>query len=257
MLIKCADFDIEQIARSGQCFRIFNKKDEWHIIAFDRCLRIQQYKDTIYFDCSEEEFQNIWYDYFDFSTDYGYIKQMIRDSHDDFLIRAMEYGSGIRILRQNPWETVVSFIISQRNSITRITNTIKKLCAPFGYHFPTANDLKSYSIEDFYKLGLGYRAPFLYEIVQKGIDNKFGYARSLNYLDLIVYLKKFKGIGDKVANCIALFGFHKTEAFPIDVWMQKIIDTKYGGNFDKSKFSPYEGIIQQYMFFYGRESGRL
>ena len=250
------DFDIDQIAQSGQCFRIEKiEDDKWQILAREEVLKVQKISKNEYlFDCSEKEFQNIWFDYFDFRTDYSEIKGKIMETNDPYLISAIEYGWGIRILRQDLWETIVTFIISQRNNIPRITNTIKRLCNPFGGKFPTPSLLKDYSESDFKKLGLGYRAKFFVDIVIAALDGEldFKYLKSLPTNEALKYLQRFNGIGPKVANCIALFSLHKIEAFPIDVWIQRIIDRRYNGIFPIEKFKGFEGIVQQYMFFYER-----
>jgi N-glycosylase/DNA lyase len=253
--IELDDFDIEQIAQSGQCFRINKTGDNrWTIIAFSRKLNVFQFGTHCGFDCSEDEFLEIWYDYFDLQTDYSKIKQMVKNTGDNYLINAVNFGYGVRVLRQDIWEMVVSYIISQQNNITRIKNIIERICQPFSDKFPTAIDLQNYTILDFQNLGLGYRAKFLFEMVQNVVNKKIILENlgTMPYDDLIQYLKQFNGIGDKVANCIALFGLHKTEAFPIDVWMRRIINTKYSGNFDYKQFGKFAGIIQQYMFFYER-----
>lgn len=249
------DFDLGQISLSGQCFRIKCIGDNcWQVIAFGRKLLINQQDKLCEFYCDSDEFNDIWYNYFDLQTDYSLVKQCIRKSGDDYLIRAINYGWGIRILKQDLWETVVSYIISQRNSITRIKNTIEKLCVPFDGLFPSAEDLRNYSEADFQQLGLGYRAKYVYDIVQAYLNGTLNLnkLKLMSYEDAINYLKQFNGVGDKVANCIALFGLHKTEALPIDVWIQRIIDREYRGHFNHKIFGQYAGIVQQYMFFYER-----
>jgi N-glycosylase/DNA lyase len=186
--------------------------------------------------------------------DYGKIKADIRATGDPYLTAAVNYGCGIRILRQDPWETIVTFLISQQNNMSRIRSIIAKLCRPYGYQFPTPNLLASYTKDDFVALGLGYRARYLHKIVQAVLDGKLNLSelQVMNAVDAVAFLTRFDGIGHKVANCIALFGLHKLDAFPIDVWIRRIIDEQYGGNFDETRFPGYAGIVQQYMFFYRR-----
>lgn len=253
--VELDDFDIKQIALSGQCFRINDAGDGWwSVAAFHRCLRVRQQKKYCEFGCSEEEFSEIWAPYFDLQTNYGEIKEKIRQTGDSYLTRAVDYGYGIRILRQDSWEMIVSYVISQRNNIPRIKKTIERLCAPFSGNFPTPSELKIFTKSDFQQFALGYRAEYVYDIVQVAENGQLDIdlLKSMPYADAVKYLKQFKGIGDKVANCIALFALHKTEAFPIDVWIQRIIDTQYGGQFDYEKFGAFAGIVQQYMFFYQR-----
>lgn len=253
--VSLSDFDIEQIAFSGQCFRIEHiEGGYWRVVAFGHRLLLRQLGRICEFDCSADEFKNIWLDYFDLQTDYSSVKKNIYESGDPYLIQAMNYGYGIRILKQDLWEMIVSYIISQRNSITRIKNTIEKLCIPFNGFFPSAEELRNYSETDFQQLGLGYRAKYICDIVRDRLDGTLNpdKLKLMDYEDAINYLKQFNGIGDKVANCIALFGLHRIEAFPIDVWIQRIIDREYQGHFDYKKFGRYAGIVQQYMFFYER-----
>lgn len=250
------DFDIAQIADSGQCFR-FSKLDSrtWRIIAFQKILNIEKISENNYiFHCDENEFNSIWYNYFDLQTDYGIIKNFVYNLNDSYLISAINYGHGIRILRQDLWEMIISYIISQRNNIKRITNTINKICAYFSGFFPSPTQLSQFTEEDFIKLGLGYRARYLVEITHSVLnhDLDFKKIKLMKTPEVINYLNQFKGIGEKVANCIALFGLYRIDAFPIDTWIKRIIDNQYSGIFDVDRISQYAGIIQQYMFFYQR-----
>jgi N-glycosylase/DNA lyase len=178
---------------------------------------------------------------------------------DPFLHNAIAYGAGLRMLRQDLWEVIVSFIISQRNNIPRIKSTIEKLCAPYAYVFPPPHILAQYDEKDFRNLGLGYRARYLMDIVANVKTGAFDmeYLKTLNSGEAIAYLKNFNGIGEKVANCIALYGLHRLEAFPIDTWISQVIRDQYNGNFDIKNFPiTYAGLIQQYMFFYQRSLRR-
>jgi N-glycosylase/DNA lyase len=228
----------------------------WEVKAFSKRLIIRQKEETHshIFECSSEEFEKIWFDYFDMGRDYGKIKANIRAIGDPYLTAAIDYGHGIRILRQDLWETMVTFLISQRNNIPRIKNIIAKLCQPYDGRFPAPDLLSQYTENDFLALGLGYRARYLQNIVKAVREGNLNLQEleTMNSFDAINFLKDFSGIGDKVASCIALFGLHKVDAFPIDVWIRRIIDERYGGNFDKTRFSEYAGIVQQYMFFYRR-----
>lgn len=255
--LKINDFSIEQIANSGQCFRInkLDAQDTWKVTAFGKVLKIKEIDETNFiFDCSFEEYENIWLDYFDLKRDYEKIKDFIMELDDPYLTEAVQYGYGLRILKQDTWEVMVSFLVSQRNNIPRIKKIIEKLCANYGDLFPSADNLADYTEEDFKALGLGYRAIYLVDIVKALVNKRLNveYLKKLPYPKTIEYLKKFNGIGDKVANCIALFGVNKIEAFPVDVWINRIIEEQYNGDFDIGRFSEYAGIVQQYMFFYQR-----
>lgn len=253
-VIDIDDFSLQQIADSGQCFRFHQiKPNSWLINFGNNTVEASQYGKIVTFYCSEAEFNSIWRDYFDLDYDYGKLKSYIIASEDAYLSAAVQFGYGLRILHQDLWETIVSFIISQRNSIPRIKNTISKLCAMVG-QFPSAQQLINLSTDELKSLGLGYRIPYIKNIAQTVNDSSFDLSklRKMNYQNAIDYLKTQHGIGDKVANCIALFGLQKKEAFPIDTWIKRIIDKQYGGQFDIDRFSGYAGVVQQYMFFYQR-----
>ena len=264
MRLYLPDFSIEQIAYSGQCFRIDkvpNKKKEIRTVAaFDRTLKIEQLSPREYFfDCSKKDYKDIWFEYFDLSRDYSDIKKQVLAANDPFLTAAVSFGDGIRVLKQDLWEVIVSFIISQRNNIQRIKSAIKKLCQIFQNRFPSPTDLIQFREGDFRKLGLGYRAPYLCAVVQ-AVNNgtmDLRLLKTLSYHEATAYLRQFKGVGEKVANCIALYGLHIINAFPVDIWMTRIIEKYYNGHFPIQKFAKYAGIIQQYMFFYERSINKV
>lgn len=256
MKIIIPDFSIEQIANSGQCFRIGKTTEgKWRVQAFGKILEIQQLDEkTFIFDCEIDEYEKVWFEYFDLSRDYGEIKNNIMCCDDDYLIKAILYGYGIRVLKQELWEVIISFIISQRNNIPRIKAIIERLCKPHNGHFPSPEDLARCSQEELKAAGLGYRAEYISGVSRAVLDRRFDQdmLKQMGHDESILYLKQFKGIGDKVAHCISLYGLHNMGAFPQDVWIKRIIDRQYKGNFDISRFQGYAGIIQQYMFFYER-----
>jgi N-glycosylase/DNA lyase len=256
--VKVRNFSIEQVANSGQCFRInkLGAANVWQVAALGKILKIQPVdRDTYIFHCSWDEYKAIWTDYFDFGRDYGVVKNAILSSNDPYLSRAIECGFGLRILRQDIWEVMVSFMISQRNSIPRIKNIIEKLCAPHGGMFPSPQVFAKYDEKFFRDMGLGYRAKYLVKMA-RAVDGgtcDIEFLKTLSCKEAIKYLKRLDGVGDKVANCIALYGLHKLEAFPMDTWIRQIVEKQYGGNFDIEPFSEYAGATQQYMFFYQRQ----
>lgn len=248
-------FSLNQIADSGQCFRWFKVSDNcYDIVAFDKVLRATQDKNIIYFDCSQEDFDHIWYFYFNLDIDYPQ-----PDCYDMFLSAAYEYGSGIRILWQNLWETTVSFIISQRKSIPAIKTSIERLCRAYGnkiegtkyYTFPKPYQLTTFDKDD---CGLGYRLPYIKDLAQKVIKEAISpeLVDALEYDEAKKLLLSVRGIGEKVANCILLFGLGHIKACPIDVWVQRIIDEEYNGLKPNWMNSPYAGYYQQLTFFYKR-----
>lgn len=267
MITKEIDYlNLKQIAESGQCFRWRKLDDDKYMIpAFGRCLTISQSDNRFEMSCDEKEFEEIWSDYFDLHTDYGEIIGRI-DSSDKFLKAAAEYGKGIRILNQELWETIISFIISQNNNIPRIKGSIEKLCSRYNVQSPYNEDTDICMIphlsdieahggrESLSDLGLGYRDEYIwlmcnYENEHHDFEE---YMRSLDYEQSLKYLMSFKGVGKKVANCICLFGLHHLDACPIDVWMKKIIDDEYGGIMPAWMTDKYAGVYQQYTFFYKR-----
>ncbi len=259
-------FDLEQIAESGQCFR-WRKLDEYkyQIPAFDHVIEIAQSGSRFELSCTEQEFQNIWYNYFDLSLDYGAIIAKI-DKNDIFLKSAADYGKGIRILNQDLWEIVLSFIISQNNNIPRIKKGIEAMCERYQrqpeslissgiYTMPYMEDIEKYGgRESLGELGLGYRDAYIWNMCQHYQQSPefFCELRQLDYEASMKYLMQFKGIGKKVANCICLFGLHHLDACPIDVWIKKVIDEEYGGNMPSWTSDRYAGIYQQYTFYYKR-----
>ena len=246
--------DLDQIADSGQVFRWKKLEDGYLLLSTDKAVVARQEDNKITVFCDEED--KYWKNYLDLSTDYGKIIESINPK-DVYLTKAAKAGKGIRILRQDFWEMLVSFIISQNNNIPRIKKTIEGLCEGFGtkksigdeiyYAFPTIEQLKGKSLADF---GLGYRQRYLEKLVSDGVDEKW--YQSLDYMEAKKQLKSIVGVGEKVASCVALFGLHHLNAFPIDTWMKKIQNEIYQGNFDLESYGKYAGVLQQYMFYYAR-----
>ena len=262
MEITIDNFDLKQTADSGQCFRWNAADDGYEVTAFDRCLRIRQKGRTFDLDCDEKEWADIWSSYLDMGTDYGAIGRSIEGSDDEYLKAAYKAGSGIRILRQDLWETIISFIISQNNNIKRIRGSIEAICkkaalpldgqGSFGrYRFPKAGEID----RDFFNdrsLGLGYRDTYLADMYEYAVhDPGFpGRLKEMDNEEAYKELKSFKGIGDKVANCVCLFGLHHIDAFPIDTHIKQILKLYYPGGFDFDRYRGYAGIVQQYIFNY-------
>ena len=273
MIQNIKNFDLEQIADSGQCFR-WRKIDEgkYLIPAYDHIVTVAQSGEKFEFSCTETEYQKIWKHYFDLESDYGKIIASI-DQNDTFLEEAAEYGSGIRILNQELWEMIISYIVSQNNNIPRIKKGIEALCDRYKavickgeqkdlenaeskiYGFPHFTDIeKNGGRQSLSELGLGYRDEYIWLMCKYEHENKdfFEKLRKCDYEQSMKMLMEHKGIGRKVANCISLFGLHHLDACPIDVWMKKIIDEEYGGIQPKWMSDRHAGIYQQYAFFYKR-----
>jgi len=267
--------DMKKIAESGQIFRFNVYDDEYSLVAGDKLLFIKEDKDGYILSCSKLEFEEFWIDYFDLRLDYSDFEKNI-PADDLFLINAVRYSYGIRILNQDKWEMLISFIISQRKSIPAIKSSIEKLAKTYGkkidmqvpnfiknidknsefFAFPTPKALAEASLDDLNGCSLGYRSPYI-EASAKAVYRGDIDLEALSKLDdneLLAALMSLKGVGIKVANCVALFGYHRIAAFPIDVWIKRMIDEHYDGEFPLKLYDGYAGVIQQYIFYYGRES---
>ncbi len=271
------DFDLKKIADSGQCFR-FNEvpgdlnsdHKRYSVAAGSRHVFVKELGQNRYdFDCSEDEFETFWKRYFDLDLSYSEIRGKISKKQDPYLFAASEYGKGIRILRQDPWEMLISFIISQRKNIPAIKASIEKLCALAGdvicedevcgkiYSFPAPEKLSALSMEQLSGCSLGYRDKYVH---QAALDVASGAVdleawRELDDDGLMENLLKLFGVGVKVANCEILFGYHRLDAFPKDVWINRVLDTRYPDGFLFDDYAPYNGVMQQYLFFYSRSEG--
>ena len=275
MNIANTQLDMRKIADSGQIFR-FNilGENEFELLAGDRYLKIKEVcKKNIngiecseyYLECTKEEFEEYWEEYFDLKVDYDTFSINI-PKEDIFLNKALEYSRGIRILKQDKWEMLISFIISQRKSIPAIKSSIEKLCEKYGkklkngkYAFPTPSELANADIDDLNSCSLGYRSSYIKEVAVSVASGKIDLEKisDLDDENLLKELMSLKGVGIKVASCVALFGYYRIAAFPIDVWIQKMIDRHYNGNFPFARYEGYAGVIQQYIFFYGRENEKI
>ena len=262
--INVEDFDIKKIAESGQCFRLNQEGDHWINIAGDRVVRIYENK----LDCSKRDYNSFWKPYFDLETDYSAFRDKI-PKKDKFLISAAEFGKGIRILKQDPWEMLITFIISQRKSIPAIKSSVESLCLVYGnkiseseevslYAFPDVSSLASATESKLKECGLGYRVPYIISaarMVDSGQVDLDAIAK-LSDEELIESLMSIKGVGIKVANCVSLFGYHRIDAFPIDVWISRVLEEKYDNNFPLKRYDGFAGVIQQYMFYYARNNAK-
>lgn len=251
-------------------FRLVIKNDSLcSLIYLNKYLEIKILNNNEYLlSCTKEEWNNIYKDYFDYNNNYEKYEK-ICNKEDVFLKKCIEYGSGLRILNQNKFETIISFIISQRKSVNAIRTSIERLCkicnkkhhfiSPFTnekityYSFPSAKDIYLLKDENLNSCGLGYRKEYIKlfckEVVEKKIN--FDKLNKLSDKQLIDFFMSFKGIGIKVASCIALFSYHRLSICPIDVWIERVINKEYNGKIPKS-YNEYLGLIQQYWFNYAR-----
>ena len=251
------NLDLKQIAESGQCFRWEEVDESTFLIPGEsyECrdrepLLIRQKGNSFDVSCSDEEGDSYWRVYLDLNTDYEAIGRLIMNSGDDHVKECYELGSGIRILKQDLWEMIITFLISQNNNIGRITGSVKKLCNICG-HFPYPGDIDIACLEN-RELGLGYRVKFLQDMYLYGQEHPelLALLPKLSYAEAMEELVKRNGIGPKVANCVCLFGLHHVEAFPVDTHVRQLLDKYYPSGFDYGYYGSKAGIIQQYLFYY-------
>jgi N-glycosylase/DNA lyase len=253
ILLKEPVFDLSQTLDCGQAFR-WSKLDDnsWHGYALNDYLVLEQTPNGILFkDTSEEYFLSRWVEYFDLDTDYETLKQEFSLA-DETLKKACAFAGGIRLLRQDSWECLISFIISQNNNIPRIKLIISRLCEHYN-QFPTAEMLKDETVESLGYLKAGFRAKYLVDAIQK-VNSHEIVLKDVSAMDIQTAqaeLKKIKGVGDKVSSCVLLFGMYRTEAFPIDVWIKRVLAEYYPNGFPESLYHT-QGIAQQFLFHYIR-----
>lgn len=253
------NFDLDQTFDCGQCFRFEKINETFMGIVANKDIKLRQYGDKIIFqNTTYKDFKEFWYDYFDLDTDYFEICSKLSKLHP-VLEKACLECSGIRILKQEPWETLCSFIISQNNNIPRIKKIIRSLCTlygektEYGFSFPSFKKIASMEISDLEPIKCGFRAKYILDAAKKVSNGfiDFENIKNSNYQDAKNSLMKIYGVGPKVADCVLLYGFHKLEAFPMDVWMKKIMNKFFK---DKSPdfFGKFAGIAQQYLYHYTR-----
>ena len=259
------DFDLAQTLNCGQCFRWNTQPDGSYLgIALGHVLHIIETDRTVLLaDCTEQEFRQIWCDYFDCNFDYGQVRDTLAHC-DPVLAQAARFAPGMRILRQDPWETLVSFIISQNNNIPRITGIVDRLCNLFGESlgefssFPTAERLANLTENDLAPLRSGFRAKYILSAAQHVASGNVELAalRTMSIDEARQKLMTIHGVGPKVAECALLYGLHRLEAFPMDVWMKRAMATLFP-NKTPTDFGEYAGIAQQYIFHYSRNNPQL
>lgn len=263
---KPKNFDIAQIFDCGQCFR-FNKhetkENTYCGVAYGKYLEITQTDDNVIFNCDRNTYNNLWHRFLDLDHNYSFYIDSFID--DKVLYEAAEFSCGIRLLKQDPWETLCSFIISQNNNIPRIKGIIENLSKAYGekiecsdgevrYNFPTAKALYEAGTDAIFALKTGFRAKYIYDAASKVVGGEL----DLNSIfdmpldEAMQALMTIKGVGPKVASCVLLFGFSKYDAFPIDVWVKKILNNYYSEGMSPHFTGKHAGIAQQYLFYYER-----
>lgn len=254
-------FNLKQIALSGQCFRMTETGGGvFEIIAKERWLRAKQCRDTVFFFCGRQEFESCWKKYFDLETDYEAIIRKI-DSSDAYLCRAAQRGKGIRILRQDLFEMIITFLISQQNNIPRIRRCIENICCRYGRlcrtpegreycGFPKPEALAGASEQELLECNLGYRGKYVLDTAARIADGRFS-LEELQKMDKAKAQEKLTelyGVGKKVAACAALFGLHRLDAFPVDTHIRQAVEKHYPGGFPE-KYREFQGVLQQYIFY--------
>lgn len=255
------NLSLKQTFECGQCFRFNEAEDESYVgVAMGKSIRLRvDGNDLTIFGATKEDVEKIWIKYLDLERDYGKIIESF--SFDVHLHKAAQNGSGIRILAQDSWETLCSFIISQNNNIPRIKKIIDSLCTRYGellpdgqYSFPSASRLASLSESEIGETRCGFRAKYILDAARQ-VDSGAIDLEQLKKLDeetARLELKKIKGVGDKVASCVLLFGLGYLSSFPVDVWMKRVLDKYYPADFSPTVFGEYAGIAQQYLFYFER-----
>ena len=278
-----AHLDVRKTFDCGQCFRFDRVVDSRHGceyagVAFGRHVSFASEGDKLYvYNSDARDFENVWYPFLCLDMDYEAVnKDILEHSHGTVMVDAMEYGKGIRILRQDAREAVISFIISQNNNIPRIKKIIEALSERCGTRielsddamrhtsgvsslctFPTCESICSLGEEWLFELKTGFRAKYIYDAAQKihsGVLLPEDLVASVTTAECIDILCTVKGIGTKVASCAALFGMGRYDAFPVDVWMKRVAQKYFPDDerFSGERFGKYAGIAQQYLFYYER-----
>ena len=256
-------FDAAETLDCGQAFRWAELPAEagaslWEGVAFGKYLRVEQRGQQVWLHCSPEDYEHTWRAYFDLEEDYAPKREALA-AMSPALAEAAAFAPGIRILRQEPWEALCSFIISQNNHIPRIKGIIERLCQRLGeelpgtgwHAFPTAERLAACSLEDLAPLRAGFRAKYLLDAARKVASGQVDLARvaAAPVEEGRRELQTIFGVGPKVAECAMLYGFHKTECFPMDVWMKRAMATLLPGR-RPEEFGENAGLAQQYLSHY-------
>ncbi len=260
------DFLPEHTFDCGQCFRWNRQEDGSYIgVAHKRAVRLTYENGNIVLSGASEKDRRLWEEYFDAERDYSAIKEKIGTS--DTMKKAILFGNGIRILKQDFFETLISFIISQQSSIPKIKRSIELLCSAYGEEawlsgkcfraFPSAEALRRVTEEEYREFGVGYRAKYIeaavHGVLSGEIDEKK--LRSGDTQAARNALLKIYGVGNKVADCILLFSLGRFDSFPVDVWIRRVIEEDLGGEDGKKLFGEYSGFAQQYLFYWKRSAG--
>ena len=263
------ELDLRVIAESGQCFRMredafggFAGAPErlWRLVTGHHVLYMATEGSRAWVSVEKEEWEKIWLPYFDYEMDYGAFRRK-GGGKSPFMQEAFARGEGLRILRQDPFEMLLTFLLSQRKSIPAIAANVEALCRTYGeemvtpaeilYTFPSPQALLDVTEEVYRGMGMGYRAPYLVSAVQMVAEGELSLTgiASLPTEELIAELMRVKGVGIKVASCVVLFGYGRKDCAPVDVWIARAIEEEFGGVDPFPAFAPFQGLAQQYIFY--------
>lgn len=262
------DFSASRVFDCGQCFR-FNEKDGViDGVAMGKRIKIKQDGDNLYLSgTTVAEYNEIWEKYLGLDEDYGAINADVCEKfgvYNSVIFDAVKAASGIRILRQDKWETLCSFIISQNNNIPRIKKIVSDMSRALGeefesfgeecYAFPTPDAILAAGIPALNELKMGFRSKYVTDAAARVVDGRVDLdaVDNMTFEEGEEYLMQICGVGKKVADCTLLFGYHKTEAFPVDVWIRRVLEKYYPDGIDMTNLGKYAGIAQQYLFCYER-----
>ena len=264
IILNPTDFDVKQTLECGQIFRFTVTGNNAFVCSGNKMAKLKTVDNSIEIISNDIDF---FEDFFDLKTDYSLIKSKL--VKDEFLMPAIEYGKGVRILKNDAYEMIISFIISANNNIKRIKKSIEILCERFGdnmgdyYAFPTLCQLKCATEQDFINAGLGYRAKYMFETVQFLTVDMIEELKIKSKDEQFEFLLSLKGVGEKVANCILLFGLGRKDVFPVDTWINKVYNSltnKEENNRKKitreltARYGELSGYAQQYFFYYYRDN---
>ena len=263
VLTSTTELSLNKTFECGQCFRwSADESGIYHGVASGKALSIREEDGRVLCDAVDADLP-FWRDYFDFGIDYCEMSKPFTEP--PYLKKCADFGQGIRILRQEPWEALVSFIISQCNNIPRIKKIISTLCVTYGeelscglFTFPSAKVLAALEEKDLAPLRCGYRAEYILCAARAvaGGELCFDKLSRLSSEEAFTEIRRMRGIGDKVANCFMLYGLHRMDRFPIDVWMKRALERHFPNDYDPKVLGPYAGLAQQYIFYYARTNER-
>ena len=249
---RISHLSFSQICRSGQCFRMRECRDGvFEVIAGNRRLEVRQDGERCIFDCTQEVFDSFWKNYFDLDTDYSRYLERI-NPRDQYLVQAAAAGWGVRILRQDLWEMIVTFLISQQNNITRIRRCVENICEKYGQRCEDENGVVYYG---FPERNLGYRSKYVVRTAKRIALGDFDLeaVKAMSYSRAKPCLMTLFGVGEKVADCICLFSLHQLQAFPVDTHIRQVLDIHYKRGFPNRRYRGIQGVMQQYIFYYELE----